>query len=113
MPSPSLLLRLRLLFYQGYLLYLAVSPRIHFHHIHRGQPLDLIDSALPSSVWIALNRLNSPAPGTACVVLTTSAPRTLTLFDIESAACSPLALLAEDVRLQGLARLHEVTKLWM
>ncbi|KAJ7676455.1 insulin-like growth factor binding protein [Mycena rosella] len=59
-------------------------------------PLTLRSLALSSSVWIAVN---SPAPGSARVIvwdsipdtaqLPTSAPSTLTLFDIESAACSP------------------------
>ncbi|KAJ7669429.1 TNFR/NGFR cysteine-rich region family protein [Mycena polygramma] len=59
-------------------------------------PLTLRSLSLSSSVWIALN---SPAPGNSRVIvwesipdiaqLPTSAPSTLTLFDIESAACSP------------------------
>ncbi|KAF7348623.1 Extracellular matrix protein FRAS1 [Mycena venus] len=59
-------------------------------------PLTLRSLALSSSVWIAIN---SPAPGNSRVIvwdsipdiaqLPTSAPSTLTLFDIESAACSP------------------------
>ncbi|KAJ7512376.1 TNFR/NGFR cysteine-rich region family protein [Mycena galericulata] len=59
-------------------------------------PLTLRSLALSSSVWIAVN---SPASANSRVIvwdsipdisqLPTSAPSTLTLFDIESAACSP------------------------
>ncbi|KAJ7150880.1 TNFR/NGFR cysteine-rich region family protein [Mycena crocata] len=59
-------------------------------------PLTLRSLSLSSSVWIAVN---SPAPGNSRVIvwdsipdvaqLPTSAPQTLTLFDIESSACSP------------------------
>ncbi|KAJ7245392.1 insulin-like growth factor binding protein [Mycena haematopus] len=59
-------------------------------------PLTLGSLALSSSVWIAVN---FPAPGNSRVIvwdsipdiaqLPTSAPSTLTLFDMESAACSP------------------------
>ncbi|KAJ6572174.1 insulin-like growth factor binding protein [Mycena capillaripes] len=58
--------------------------------------LTLRSLVLSSSVWIAIN---SPAPGNSRVIvwdsipdiaqLPTTAPSTLTLFDMESAACSP------------------------